>query len=297
LRGYGGEVMAKRARHHHFVPKALQRHFCENRRNFWFTTKGSDGRYLKPEWRNIDSTFQRHDFYTILDSSGIPTDEVERNFYEFLDNHLGTLLNEIHDILDRGQIPAFEGEVLESLQNLFVPLVNRTPHSLSGRDHDDVAVGEVFARNVIVGLTERNPHDPELPKFHKMLTNKGELAAQGRTIRVKATTSRYPLIERQLRDFSARVAVSEGKHSFVLHSAMIHRIGNGGPNGLSNPKCELLFPISSKRALVLVRDPVGRIPPICSVSVSQMRSINLNAFSQGCDLASSSEALLSSLIS
>lgn len=288
--------MSGRSRRHHFVPKALQRHFSENRKNIWFTSCDDLGKYSKPEWRNISSTFQRHDFYTVIDDSGVPSDQVEKEFYEKVDDYLGDLLSEIHHSLDLSQNPVFEGEVLESLQNLFMVLATRTAHSLTGAGHDDFKQGIEFVNKIIERISEVDPDSLELKRYQDTLEDSRKLISFGRNIRVRAMTTRLPRAEKELRNYQARIAVSHGSHSFILHGRAVYRIGNGSSNGILSPTCELWLPISTKRAIILLRDPSGNIPLICTVGREQMRELNLHAVSLGSDLGSRSEKLLVSLI-
>jgi hypothetical protein len=162
-------VTAKRSRHHHYVPKALQRCFSENRKNIWYSAIGENGKYLSPEWRNIDSTFKAFDFYTVLDSEGKPTDAVEKNFYGIIDDHLGTLLQEVHDRFDRGKTPIFKGEQLTSLHHLVLNLASRTPHLGAGNAFDDVEIGRTFASDMISVLESQSKDHPDLHRFRMIL--------------------------------------------------------------------------------------------------------------------------------
>lgn len=164
--------MSGRSRRHHFVPKAIQRYFSENRKNIWFTSCDKFGKYSKPEWRNIESTFQRHDFYTVLNDVGLPTDHVEKEFYGKIDDHLGDLLKELHGTLDSGAMPVFEGWVLESLQNLFMVLATRSTHSLTGSSHDDLQQGAEYVNKIIERITEVDLRDNSLKHYEDALSDK-----------------------------------------------------------------------------------------------------------------------------
>ena len=100
----------------------------------------------------------------------------------------------------------------------------------------------------------------------------------------------------ELREFQVRWATSEGRHSFVLSSLIAYRIGNGGPNGVSNPNMEIWIPVSPKIAMVLVRDEEGRIPSRNSLDRDKVREVNEYAMRKSRQLASHSEALLVSLV-
>lgn len=283
-------------RRHHYVPKSLQKYFTDNGKNIWFSQIACDGKYSGPELRNLVSTFQRHDFYTVIDDNGVPSDSVEREIYGPLDDYLGDLLSEVHGRMDLGETPVFEGEVLESLLDLFIALATRGPLRLTGQDYNDYEQGLTFANQLIEKLVGLDKYHPDIAFYQDTLNNRRKLIDRGRDIRVRATTKGLPKTKNELGNFQARVAVSTGGHSFVLHGRMIYRIGNGGSNGLLCPRCELWLPISSKRALVLLRDPTNRIPFVCQVGREQMREFNSYAVSLGSDLASHSIKLLQSLI-
>ncbi len=193
-------------------------------------------------------------------------------------------------------MPVFEGWVLESLQNLFMALATRSTHSLTGASHDDLQQGAEYVNKIIERITEVDLRDNSLKHYEDALADKRKLISLGRDIRVRGMTTRLPRAEAELRNFHARIAVSSGAHSFILHGRMIYRIGNGGSNGLASPTCELWLPISPKRAIILLRDPNGKVPIVCPVGREQMRELNLHALSLDCDLASHSEKLFFSLI-
>lgn len=288
-------MRAKRSRNHHYVPKALQRYFSENRKNIWYSEIGENGKYLPPELRNIDSTFKAFDFYTVLDSEGKPTDAVEKNFYGTIDDHLGVLLQEIHEGFDRGEIPIFKGQQLNSLHHLILSLASRTPHSGDGNAFDDVEIGRNFASDMISVLESQSKDHPDLQRYRTMLGDQRALNIQGKNIRVRGQALPKNDAINALKDFVVRWAVSDGKQSFVLQSSLIYRIGNGGSNGLVNPNCEWWMPISPKRAIILVRDPENRFPLIYKVPRDHMREINESSVQNRRELASPSRELLISL--
>jgi Protein of unknown function (DUF4238) len=289
--------MTRRSRNHHYVPKALQRYFSENRKNLWYSTIGDSGGYLPPEFRNIDSTFMGFDFYTILDEEGKPTDAIEKRFYGAIDDYLGTLLQEIHEGFDRGEIPVFQGEQLESLHHLVLNLASRTPHAGDGNTFDDIEIGRTFANDMISALESQSPDHPDLSRFRTMLGDQRALNLRGKNIRVRGQALPKNQTIDAIKDFVVRWGVSDGNHSFVLQSSVVHRIGNGGLNGLSNPICEWWMPISPKRAIILVRDPQNKLPLVYRIPRDHMREINESSVQSRRELASSSRKLLVSLTS
>lgn len=288
--------MAKRSRHHHYVPKALQRYFSENCKNLWYASVDSNGEYVSPELRNIDSTFKGFDFYTVLDENGSPTDSVEKNFYEVLDNHLGALLKEIHDGFDRGDVPVFSGEQLISLHHLILSLASRTPYKGGDAKFDDVEIGKTFAETMISALEAQTPDHPDLQRYRTMLGDQRSFNLQGKNIRVRGQALPKNGTIDAMKDFVVRWAVSDGKSSFILQSSVVCRIGNGGPNGLSNPNCEWWMPISPKRAIILVRDLTHRLPLVYKIPRDHMREINESSVHNRREIASPSRELLLSLI-
>lgn len=287
--------MAGRSRRHHYVPKALQRYFAENGRNLWYTEKASLGKFSVPEYRNISSTFQRHDYYTILDG-GLPSDRIEKQYYALLDDQIANFLSVAHAALNRGLAPIFDQDSLASTQYMVLALASRTPHGPSGQDYDDLALGEEYVNRVILTLKEQNPLHPRLPIFEAMRQDERALRYEGRSIRVLGQIRSKPQTESALSSFDVRWAVANERSSFVLHAAMVYRLGNGRGNGLENPDCEWWVPISPKRVLILLRDPQKRIPLINAISDRKIREINEYGLSLGVGLASYSQKLLASLI-
>lgn len=285
------EHKGKNSKHHHYVPKGLQKHFCENGRNLWYSEK-TDVSYSPPEWRNIDNTFKGKYYYTILDSNGKTTDAIEKNFYQVLDNHLASLLDEIKDIFEKGQIPIFEGTQLESIRNLVWELIKRGPDHFSD---NDVELGQEVTEKTIERYADFDPTSKEIEKLRIRLADPKQLRQHGRSIRVLAKLEPSELVQTELQKFSVRWAVSRGRHSFLLSSGIVLRTGNGGNNGISNPNAELWFPISPKRAMVLLRDPEGRIPFENEVSQAKVREFNEFAARTSNQIASHSKELLESI--
>ena len=288
-------MSGKRSRKHHYVPMALQRHFSENKKNIWYSEIDEYGEYLDPKYRNIESTFRGFDFYTVLDKEGNPTDLVEKQFYGAIDDYLGALLKEIHAGFDSGDTPVFEGEQLISLHHLVLNLASRTPYMSDGKVFDDIEIGRTFAQDVLAALELRAPDHPEIGRFQSMLRDQRLLNLHGKDIRVRGQALPKNGAIEALSDFVVRWAISCGKHSFVLQGSVIYRIGNGGPNGLSNPNCEWWMPISPKRALILVRDPGNRFPLVYKISRDHIREINESSVHNRRELASPSRELLKSI--
>lgn len=280
-----------RAKRHHFVPKALQRAFADGNEQLWYSERDSNRAYGVPEQRNIHSTFQERDFYTVLDRNG-PTDRVGRNFYGPIDDHLAKLLAELGDIFRSGGLPVIEGEPLESLHNLILVLLRRTPAFFKG--HSEVDLGRNVVSQATAVMHGAKRVSPQM--LDSRLSDERLLRRLGRTVRVKAQTFDPMELMKYMREFSIRWAVSAGKHSFLLGDLIVYRVGNGGMNGFDNPQPELWFPISPKRALVLVRDDAGRVPPIVDVGRDWMREFNEFVVSESDRIASSEKSLISSLL-
>ena len=286
--------MGNRAKNHHIVPQVLQRQFAieADSPRIWRATKDPHGRYSTPERKPIDKTFVIRDYNTILENDQ-RSDRIERAFYAKLDDFLGRIVPEVIGILNRGEIPDFSEEALDSLRHAAMHMAKRTPDFL--KQHDDVALGRELVESTLQDLTDDAPIE-QRQQLQANLSDDVRLRDQGRHIRVTGTIKDSPRVKDALYEFVPRWAISETRHSYILSSRMVYRIGNGGPNGLSNPNAEMWMPISAKIALVLVRDPQNRIPHKVVESSKHIRQINEYAVRNSFEIASHSEALLKSLV-
>ncbi|MBU3258684.1 DUF4238 domain-containing protein [Roseovarius sp. PS-C2] len=284
----------QRARKHHFLPQALQRPFCGECGQLWYSERNNDGLFSVPELRNTSSTFKLRDFYTILENGKL-SDIVERQFYGTLDNFLAQFLNEVHDTLDKGMTPVVSGDALSSLRRVVYHLITRTPDFIKNQ-YDDVAIGREIAEATLSEAIKHGISDTDISDLRAILGDASGLRNMGRSVRVKAQSSPSKRVEETLEDFVVRFAIINGKHSFVLASQTAYRIGNGGHNGLSNPEMEIWLPISPKRALVLVRDKNGKIPLIVDEPRDHVRQVNEFAIRNAEQVASHSQTLLHSLL-
>jgi hypothetical protein len=192
-------------------------------------------------------------------------------------------------------IPTFSGEPLSSIRKVVFELIKRTP-SFS-KSYDDVVIGREIVEKEIAHYELNEPGNPNLGKARVDLESDEALKKLGRTVRVTAIVERMPLMQAALEEFEVRWAVSEGRSSFVLSDLIAYRIGNGGSNGLINPNAEIWMPISPKIALVLLRDPMRKIPYRVTETTKHIREINEYAAANSNKIASHSERLLLSLTS
>lgn len=285
--------MRKRSKKHHFVPKVLQRAFQSRDDHIWYAMRGVDGRFCEPEDRNIGSTFRLKDLYTVIDENGVLSDEVERLFYGTIDNYLGQLIPSVLDAFSRKEVPTFDGKSLESLQRVTYEMIKRTPEFT--KRYDDLEIGKGFVQDML-NIIKENPDRERKLYFESCLSDENNLRKLGRSIRVKGMIRRSEEVVNALADFSVRWAVIDGKSSFVLSSLIAYRIGNGGSNGISNPNMEIWIPISPKHAIVLTRDPLGKIPLVVDEPANHVRQVNEFAVRNSAYIASHSQKLLTSLV-
>lgn len=286
--------MSKRAKNHHIVPKVLQKQFTvqEDRKNIWRAKRGANGEFVSLERKKIAKTFVIKDYYTILEN-GRRSDLIEREFYAKIDDFLGMILPEVIQALDRGKVPHFSPEQLDFLSDATMQMAKRTPDFLP--EHDDLLLGRNLIETTLQSLPNMAPHD-QREQLEKELTNEVLLREKGRDIRVLATLHSSQPVNEALSQLVPRWAVSETDHSYILASRMVYRIGNGGPNGLSNPKMEMWMPVTPKIALVLLRDSENKIPLRVVNPPDHIRKVNEYAMRSSFEVASHSEALLKTLL-
>jgi len=284
--------MNNRSKNHHFVPKVLQKPFAIEGKRIWFSERGKNNFFGTPEFRNINTAFCIKDHYTVLNGDS-PSDIVERKFYGKIDNYWGKVLPFILGEFEKGTIPSFSGEYLERLRKVVVEMAKRTPDFTCSID--DAETGREIIENTL-GALSNSPGNEEHSRASNSLHNPHKLKAIGRSVRVQAVIAHSPKIEHALKDFSVRWVVSKTRSSFILSSAMVYRIGNGGPNGMSNPKMEMWMPISPKIVLVLMRNNEQKTPRSIVDCPAHIRKVNEYAVRNSNYIASHSERLLKSLI-
>ncbi|MEE9347028.1 MAG: DUF4238 domain-containing protein [Robiginitomaculum sp.] len=287
-------LMDNRAKKHHIVPQVLQKQFAiqGDQQRIWRTKREACSRSFQSLGRKrIAKTFVINDYYTVLENDQ-RSDLIEREFYAKIDDFLGRILPEIIQILNSGSIPEFSPESLDAIREVTMHMAKRTPDF---EEHDDIALGRELVETTLQDLSDQIPL-ARRKQLEADLTDDVRLRDKGRDIRVTARIENSQRVNEALSQLVPRWAISETKHSFILASRMVYRIGNGGPNGLSNPKMEMWMPITPKIALVLVRDPGNRIPHRVVDTPDHIRRINEYAVRNSFEVASHSEALLKSLV-
>lgn len=285
------EALPKRSKNHHYVPKVLQRQFLAEDEQVWYSERETEGGYCAPYLKNIDKAFYARNYYTITDGHE-RSDIVEREYYGRIDNYLGQVIPRFVDCLKRGISPVFEGDALDSIRRVTVEMAKRTPDFT--KRHDEQTIGLEIADATLSAL----PNDPENTERKKILAAKDDanmLRAIGRTVRVRSTISPSKKVDAILKEFSVRWSAIPSHHSYILSSRMAYMIGNGGPNGFSNPEAELWMPVSPKFALVLLRDPHNKIPLMLKETTSHVRQVNEYAARNSNQIASHSRKLIESI--
>jgi len=286
-------MMNKRAIKHHIVPQVLQRQFAirGDEQRIWRAKRNKNGNFQSLERKRIAKTFVINNNYTVLENDQ-PSDVVERKFYGPIDDFLGRFLPDVIQTINNGYIPNFSTDSLNSIKEIAIHMAKRTPDFL-GEDND-IERGRKLVEEILQYTPDVLPTE-DRKQLEADLTDESRLRDKGRDIRVKATLQNSSRIKETLSQFVPRWAVSQTKHSFILASRMVYRIGNGGPNGLTNPKVEIWMPITPKIALVLLRDPENKVPHIVVDRPQHIRRVNEYAVRESFEVASHSERLLYSL--
>lgn len=284
----------KRTKRHHIVPRALRKNFCFDGDKTWYSEKRDD-KFSIPEERNTKSTFARRDYYTVLEN-GTPSDKVERLYYGEIDNYLGRLVPQLLVKLERSEAPVFSSQAVDSLNSVIYQMVKRTPDFVSrDKKMDEIEIGKQIVSGDIERLRKNSPDDPNLRPLYQELEDDNKLKQLGRHVRVSAQAKTSNKVQKLLRQFSVRWGFCDGSHSLILSSSMVYLIGNGGHNGIANPKTEIWFPISPKYALVLMRDQSQKFPLLNAIDRDFARDVNLYAARSSFAVASHSEKLLRSI--
>lgn len=288
---------ARRSKEHHYIPKIIQKAFRSNNdgaAKIWHSKKGRNDSFKPPSEKLTEKAFVRTNYYTVLGADDELSDVVERKFYGEIDGYWGRVLPELFEIFGTGRTPQFEGAAKDSLFEVIHHMMKRTPEFVP--EHDDLAVGTEIIKGAIERCGNTAKHADEKARLLVDLKDTAHVRSVGRDVRVRAVARESPLTMEKFSEFSVRWAVSETKHSFILSSRAVYRIGNGGSNGLNSPHSEMWFPLSPKIVLVLVRDPKNVIPRRVVETPERIREINEFAVRTSFEVASHSKHLLESLL-
>lgn len=280
-----------RSKNHHYVPRVLQRQFAAEANLIWYAERGKNGDFNPAELRQIKHVFCKNNHNTIL-IDGQPSDVVERIFYGKIDDYLGRVIPRILGAFVSHKVPTFTGKSLSALRQIVIDMIRRSPDFT--KNINDKAVGEKILRATFNELSS-NASSDERQRLLNDWNNSQRKLEIGRTARVRVSLHRSTKIDERLEDLVVRWVEIKSHHSFILSSLMVYRIGNGGPNGLSNPNIEIWFPISPKCALVLLRDPNNQIPAVLRESPEHVRQVNEFAATNSNQIASHSRRLIESI--
>ncbi|HHW77827.1 MAG TPA: DUF4238 domain-containing protein, partial [Xanthomonadaceae bacterium] len=143
-----------RSKRHHYVPQGLQKYFCNEAGQIWYTKRASLSEEFETiEPRNTKSAFQERNFYTVLSDLDKPSDEIEREFYGVVDDQVGKTLAEVVEITKHGKAPRFHGEPLDSFKNLVLALHHRSVDIT--KDHNEFEIGEAIIESTIADASAK----------------------------------------------------------------------------------------------------------------------------------------------
>lgn len=245
-----------------------------------------------PKLKDIEKTFRKRDYYTILENEK-RSDVVEKGFYGDIDDFLGRILPSIFDESNNIVYPNVTDEIKRQLRDVVLKMAKRTPDFL--KDHDDVVFGKKYVETLLSDLKKGIDYE-NVAKYQKIINCEDRLQDYGRDLRVRSSLEDSERVLNAFEKLSVRWVTSDNKHSFILSSKMTYWIGNGGANGLVNPLLEIWMPISPKVAIVLVRD-VNRVIPYQNLDTrDHIRQVNEYAMRSSNQIASHSKELLASLV-
>lgn len=280
-----------RSKRHHYVPQGLQKYFCNEAGQIWYTKRASLSEEFETiEPRNTKSAFQERNFYTVLSDLDKPSDEIEREFYGVVDDQVGKTLAEVVEITKHGKAPRFRGEPLDSFKNLVLALHRRSVDIT--KDHNEFEIGEAIIESTIADASAKLGLTADEALKQLRFPDPKQL---GRNVRVRAQTVEPKLALEALAKYDVATIVAEGKSSFILGSRMVYRISNGTNDPLGSKNVELWFPVSPKICLVLHALGQEILRPVVWPS-RKVREINEYIVSKCHEVGSHSDRLLISLL-
>ncbi len=284
-------MSAHRSKQHHIVPQVLQRQFAEQANKLWHSKVSLEGQCDAPRLKEIKKVFKLRNYYTVLENNEL-SERVEKEFYAKIDGYLGSVLPQINASFEKGSTPTFPGEELERIRRVILEMAKRTPDFT--KPYEDAEIGKEVLQSALSEIADPRTSKEGLQLLSD-LNDHARLRDLGRNVRVRGTIERSERVEAALQNFSVRWALSKTNHSFILSSRMVYRIGNGGPNGLSNPNMEIWMPLGPKTALVLLRDPKNHVPMAIELESRKIREVNEYARRTSREIASGSRKLMESL--
>ncbi|UWQ75117.1 DUF4238 domain-containing protein [Leisingera sp. M658] len=283
---------SKRAKRHHVVPQILQHQFTDAEGKIWYSARNDSNRYSTPDRRSPKGAFWIRDYYTVLEDDKLSS-IIESDFYGAVDNFLGRTLPKLNTTLRAKSVPNIATDTLKDLRDVVFEMAKRTPQFIPDYEGD-----ESLGNTAIEEVTKLNREvygDKEQSQVIGTGFGGQSATAVGRDIRVRATLLPSPKCEEALSELSLRWVSAPPRKSFVLSDVIAYRIGNGGPNGLSNPRFELWMPVSPAHCMVWLRDPNNQVSQLTQLQPSHLRQINEYAARRGSQIASHSRELVSSL--
>lgn len=282
----------KRAKRHHIVPQTLQHQFTDLEGKIWYSARDDASRYSSPELRSPKGAFWIRDYYTILKDDQLSS-IIESDFYGAVDDFLGKALPTLNSALKDKKIPYIAGESLRDLRETVFEMAKRTPRFVHDYEGDE-SLGNTAIEEA-AKLNQEVFGDKEQSLSLGKAFGGHSATAIGRDIRVRATLLPSPRCKKALSELSLRWVSAPPRKSFVLSDVIAYRIGNGGPNGLSNPNFELWMPVSPTHCMVWLRDPYNQVSQLTQLQAAHLRQINEYATRRGSQIASHSRELVSSL--
>ncbi len=279
----------ERSKKHHFVPQCLQQWFCNAAGEIWYAEKSPNGFVIpKNNPRTPNGCFWERNLNTIITADGL-SDALEKTTWEDIDQGLAKFLNQAHRILDNKKSPDITNESLQILRYLVAMLMTRSPEIAPSLE----SLENKFSSGLITLAKQAGRLTADL---QAKAENQTYLRQSARHIRATALALVPEMTLQEMQNFFPSWGFTVGKSSFILGSKMVYRTGNGGPNGVLNPNCEIWFPVSPKRVLILTRDRAaqGRVHYLGRDKVRHWNQYIVR--SSGRAIASHSQELLKSLL-
>lgn len=117
-----------RTKRHHFIPQMMLRHFADNDGQLWFWRRDfADGNVRKTTTQNL---FVEKDLYTFITADGTKDDRLE-TFFSHLEGAGAKFINQLADIIRRGEIPKLDDSAWEFWGQFFHYHLKRTPGAIA----------------------------------------------------------------------------------------------------------------------------------------------------------------------
>ena len=274
---------------HHYIPEHILKNFRNSQNQLFYFNKNKP---LNPiEHRNPGKIFCENHLYSYETRDGSKNAEVEFNYFKKVDTDVAPIVQQIIDRVRQGKAPNLTTQNKSCWDEFFIKQQIRSPEHIKSHEFQKTTDSQYEeSKNKIYN---RLSDEIKLLFDNEEFKRRQQLEARVKSLKSELPNVRKVLSERGL--YFARIVTP--KKSFVIGSAPLVRMGNGGSNKLNDPKTEFWYPIAHDIAVSMgsydEREVVGILTDKNTIII---RKVNSQITKQSNEIAGKSKKLISSLL-